>query len=274
MGMLSPLLTHNLLRVVERTITLPRLPVGFEGFQIAHLSDLHFYQYTDPRYYERVVETVNQLNADLIAMTGDVIHYGPRYIDFAADYLSRMTATEGKMAVIGNHDYFDEAGSERIEAMLHKAGFTVLRNAHAMLTRPGGERLWIAGVDDLKYGRPDFLRALKDVPSTKEATLLLSHNPLLLDPVAYHEETQVDLMLAGHTHGGHVYLPFLDPVYKTVFRMKYRYGLYQKKETQLYLTCGIGSAAFYCYKEKLDFALPRFRHNTIPEIALIKLTAQ
>lgn len=269
-----PLLTQNNLQVTSHSLTLSRLPAGFEGFRVVHISDLHFYQYTHEPFYQQVVDTINGLKADLIAMTGDVIHYGPKHISLAARFLSQMNASEGKIAVIGNHDFFDTAGSEKIEQMLGQAGFTVLRNAHLLLTRPGGDKLWISGVDDLKYGRPNIQKALSGVPSRNEATLMLSHNPLLLDPVSYLDDHQVDLMLAGHTHAGHVYLPFLGPIYQNVFKMKYRYGHYQKNHTQMYLTSGLGSAAFYCYRDDFDFALPRFRHNTYPEIAVLTLKAQ
>ena len=79
----------------------------------------------------------------------------------------------------------------------------------------------------------------------------------------------MDLVLSGHTHAGHVYIPMLGPIYRRIFRMKYRYGLYRKKHCQLYVTSGVGSAAFYLKKRRLGF--PRFRFNTRPEIAVLEL---
>lgn len=270
---LFPLLSQNELTVVKRTIYLPRLPAGFEGFRLIHISDLHFYEHTDPAYYERVVSEVNWLDGDLLAVTGDIIHYGEDYIPMAASYLERLNARHGKYASIGNHDYFDNHGSERIEGMLRRCGYRVLRNDSECLTLPGNDRLWLTGLDDIKYGSPDIARALKSVPSQHEATLMLIHNPLLFDPVAYFPEHQVDLLLAGHTHGGHFYVPIFESVYKALFRMKYRYGMYQKKQSQLHLTSGVGSPGFYYFGEKFSAATPRFRHNTLPEIAVLTLTA-
>jgi predicted MPP superfamily phosphohydrolase len=71
------LFTHNTLRLTERRISLQRLPAAFEGLKIAQISDLHFYEYTDPAYYNRVVAAVNALEPDIIVLTGDVVHYGP-----------------------------------------------------------------------------------------------------------------------------------------------------------------------------------------------------
>jgi predicted MPP superfamily phosphohydrolase len=129
--------------------------------------------------------------------------------------------------------------------------------------------LWFAGLDDLWYGQPDLRQALSGVPSQTEATIVLTHNPLLFDPLAMAAPGQVDLVLAGHTHAGHVYIPVLGPIYRRIFRMKYRYGLYKKQGSQLYVTSGVGSAAFYLKKRKLGF--PRFRFNTYPEIAILTL---
>ena len=93
----------------------------------------------------------------------------------------------------------------------------------------------------------------------------------MFDPVANHTEGFVDLTLSGHTHAGHVYLPFLAPIYRYVLSMKYRYGLFEKNGRQLYVTSGVGSAAFYFKLGSKRFGLPRFRFNTNPEIALLTL---
>jgi len=267
-----PLLTHNDLAITHRRVTLPRMPEAFNGLRLIQLSDLHFYEYTEPAYYERVLETVNNLNADIMAVTGDIIHHGDRHIEAAGRFLSRLHAKEAKLAILGNHDYQDGAMAAKVMTMLSDAGYEVLKNNHHLLEKDQ-QRLWFAGLDDLWYGMPDIEAALAGIPKDA-AVIMLAHNPLSFDPVALgkHNTGRVDLMLSGHTHAGHVYIPILGPIYRRIFRMKYRYGLYEKNGCQLHVTSGVGSAAFYLKKPRI--ALPRFRHNTHPEIAVLELNCQ
>ncbi len=262
------MLTHNDLRLTRREVPLARLPQAFEGLKIVQVSDLHFYEYSDDAYYRRVLEAINAESPDVVAVTGDIIHYGGHCLHRAEAFLSGIRAGEARLCVLGNHDFYDDAQSEAIRAMWQRLGFELLVNRHRLLQR-SGERLWFVGLDDLWYGTPDIPRALEGVPSQQECTVALAHNPLLFDPLAHYRQGRIDLVLAGHTHAGHVYIPVLGPIYRKIFRMKYRYGLYQKKQTRLHVTSGVGSAAFYLKKQRIG--LPRFRFNTHPEVAVLTL---
>jgi len=234
---------------------------------VVQISDLHFYEHTDHAYYERVLEAVHALTPDIIALTGDVIHYGPDYVAQAGAFLSRLNAKIDKVAILGNHDYNDGALSYSIRRIFRDSGFELLLNSNKKYQR-GHAAFYIAGLDDLWYGVPDIDLALKEIPENA-ATVMLIHNPLLFDPIALAYPGRVQLVLAGHTHAGHVYIPFLGPIYRKVFRMKFRYGFQDKNATRLYVTSGVGSAAFYLKKRKIGF--PRFRFNTWPEIASFTL---
>lgn len=262
------MLTHNDLRVTRRTIPLARLPQAFAGFRIVQLSDLHFYEHTDDAYYQRVLEAVEAERPDALVITGDIIHYGGHCMHRAEGFLSRLPASAGRYAILGNHDYYDDAGSQAIRAMWERVGFDLLVNGSRTLEREGA-RLWFCGLDDLWYGAPDIRATLSGADSAREAVIMLAHNPLLFDPIAYYRHGQVDLVLSGHTHAGHVYIPVLGPIYRKIFRMKYRYGLYEKNGCRLHVTSGVGSAAFYLKKQRIG--LPRFRFNTNPEVAVLTL---
>lgn len=264
-----PILTHNALSVTERRISIPRLPSAFEGFKIVQISDLHFYEYTDHDYYDRVAEAINRMQPDLLAVTGDIVHYGAEHVSVAGEFLRRLQARHARVGILGNHDYQDGAFGANISPMYADTGIELLLNSSRFLEHEGA-RLWIAGLDDLYYGEPDIERALEGVPSHDEVTIMLIHNPLLFDPVALADHGKVDLVISGHTHAGHVYIPPLGPIYRKVFRMKYRYGLFEKNGCQLHVTSGLGSAAFYLKKQRIGF--PRFRFNTRPEIAVLRLT--
>ncbi len=265
-------LTHNHLKIRHHRITIPRLAPAFESFRIVQLSDLHFYEYTNPAYYQSVVEQVNELAADAIFLTGDVVHYGNRHLSLAESFLNQVTSKEGRYAVLGNHDYHDSGQGHYVRSMLERAGYELVINRNTRLTRSDGSGLWIAGVDDYKRGKPDIHAAMQGIPSDQEVTLMLSHNPLMFDSISRHPDYQVDLMLSGHTHAGHVYIPVLYPIYRYILQMKYRHGLFERNGTQLYVTSGIGSAAFYFSMFNIQFGFPRFRYNTHPEIAVLELT--
>lgn len=263
-----PFLSHNDLRITHRRIPLTRLPQAFVGLRLLQISDLHFYERTEPAYYRRVAAHIQKLAPDLVVLTGDVVHYGPNFVEQAGQFLRQLHAPLGKLAIMGNHDYHDGAWGQNIMSMLAKAGFDLLVNSNRVFEKDG-ERLWIAGLDDLWYGHPNIEDALRGIPNQTDTTIVLAHNPLLFDPVALSGLGQVDLVISGHTHAGHVYIPFLGPIYRRIFRMKYRYGLFEKNGCQLHVTSGVGSAAFYLKKQRIGF--PRFRWNTTPEIALLEL---
>lgn len=265
-----PFLSHNDLKLTQRTVKLKRLPKAFHGCKLVQISDLHFYEYTDPAYYQRVAELVNEMKPDILVVTGDIVHYGETHIPQAAAFLKQMKAGQGQFAIIGNHDFHDGANSANIAAMMTKCGYTFLRNQQAFIEQ-AGERLWFSGLDDLWYGVPNIAQGLEGIPEN-QPVIMLAHNPLMFDPIAYAFGNRVDLILSGHTHAGHVYIPILGPIYRKIFRMKYRYGLYEKNGCQLHVTSGVGSAAFYLKKQRLGF--PRFRFNTHPEIAVLTLNSE
>jgi predicted MPP superfamily phosphohydrolase len=131
----------------------------------------------------------------------------------------------------------------------------------------------VAGVDDRYCGKPNVKQAIASIPNEPEPCLLmLLHNPLLFDMVIRDCHLPVDLALAGHTHAGHVYIPILWPIYRYVLHHKYRYGFFERGKHRLYVTSGVGSAAFYFFKKSLQLGLPRFRWNTQPEIAYFDLS--
>lgn len=269
-------LTHNHLKVSERHITLKRLSPALHGLKIVQISDLHFYEHSDAGYFQKVQQTVNALNPDILVMTGDAVHIGSKHVEQAGQFLASLSARYGKFAILGNHDYDDGFLGECVKKQLIASGFTLLINGHQQLSispKNGSANnalysITLAGLDDLWYGKPDIQKTLEGI-ADNEPVVLLAHNPLLFDPVAIAYPGQVDLILAGHTHAGHVYIPVLAPVYRRIFRMKYRYGLFEKNGTILHVTSGIGSAAFALKKQNLGF--PRFRWNTCPEVAVLNL---
>jgi predicted MPP superfamily phosphohydrolase len=232
-------------------VVLDNLPDAADGLRVVQLSDLHVSAISSAAFLQSVVQTTNELNADLIVMTGDYISRRNSYFPLSGarqwsrpvmEYAERMAALvaelragEGILAVPGNHDVANDNG-DAIAALLSRSGVEMLTNRN---TRVRG--LAIAGVDDLRAGRPNYRTALKGI-SPDEAQIVLSHNPR----VAPRLRNRNALILAGHTHAGQVHLPFTN-YRRRPSDMKgspYFQGWYSVGRAQLYVNSGLGSVHF------------------------------
>jgi len=188
-------------------VSLPKLGAAFEGFRIVQLSDLHINENTRQEPLNQLVERVNALQPDVVAITGDLVDGDVEDLRSRVTPLSKLRASEGVFFVTGNHEYYH--GAVAWEAELRRLGFTVLHNEHRVIRR-GNDALVFAGVTDYHGGyfypahqsRPDlaFAGAPEGAPR-----ILLAHQPRTAELAALHG---VDLQLSGHTHGGQIF-PFM-----------------------------------------------------------------
>ncbi len=225
------------IHVTHQSIYLPRLAADFAGLRLVQLSDIHHGLYTRFEEVERAVELANSLSPDLVALTGDFVSNSPNYIAPVAQALGRLRASLGVFAVLGNHDH--RVGADAMAAALEENGIRVLRNQHVALRR-NGSGVSLAGVDDLGYNEDDLRLALLGTNPDWPA-ILLCHNPAVLPLAA---ARGVDLVLAGHTHGGQVDLPRLRSfALARGMRLprQIRYGWDRAGETQIYISRGIGT---------------------------------
>lgn len=245
-------------RVDRRTIAIANLPASFVGKTLAVLADLHHGPYSSLDFISRVVKRANDLRADLVALVGDYAHRGKHsawQLPPCLEVLAGLTAPLGVYAVPGNHDMGNDGRTYR--ESIAATPLIDLTNRSLPLTLRG-ERLYLAGVDDLWWGRPDLGLALKGVPAGA-AVVLLCHNP---DFMEERPDPRVGLALCGHTHGGQVYLPLVEsPWMPSKYGMKYRHGLVQGPASPVFVSRGLGESG-----------LP-LRVGAPPEINLITLAA-
>jgi predicted MPP superfamily phosphohydrolase len=247
--------------VVERPIAITNLPTSFHGFRIVQLSDIHLDEYTEPFFLERIVHRVNALTPDLVLLTGDFITHGSisfiagrHAIRRCAEILSTLTAPQ-RFACLGNHDVSYDAPAV-IDA-LNANKTPVLVNQYVPIER-NRDRLWICGLDDPANSHPDLDLAVP--PNPNGPVILMAHEPDYADSVIEQARGPlIDLMLAGHSHGGQIRLPFLGPLVLPPMGEKYPEGHFRLKQMQLYVNRGIGTVG-----------LP-FRLNCPPEITVITL---
>jgi hypothetical protein len=244
-------------QVVRVSLVLPRLDAVFDGYRIAQISDIHADGWMTPGRVLSLVKLVNAEAPDLVAITGDFATYSRfrpliRHASRLVAPLRRLQATDGVVAVLGNHDHKTDARTVR--RVLAASGVIELHNAVLTLRR-GGESLYLCGVDDLKEGAPRLDLALERL-SEEGAAVLLAHEPDFADESA--ATGRFDLQLSGHSHGGQVGVPLLRYPFLPKLSRKYPTGLYRVGDLFLYTNRGLG-------------AHPRFRFNCRPEITVFTL---
>lgn len=262
-GLVSGVSAWNALRPVEVrsvSVTLERLPKALNGLCIAQITDLHIGPMIDGSWLRDVVEKVNALGADVIAITGDLVDGSVAELKEHVAALRDLRARHGVYFVTGNHEYY--SGVEGWVAHLGTLGVRVLDNSH--VTIRAGERLEplvLAGVTDYRSHR--FPGHKADLPKALEgcdpecAVVLLAHQPVAVLEAA---EYNVDLQLSGHTHGGQIW-PW---GYLVRLQQPYISGLHRHpgSNTQIYVSSGTG------------FWGPPMRLGTSAEITRLTLLAK
>jgi predicted MPP superfamily phosphohydrolase len=189
-------------RVVDVEVPLAGLPAALHGFTIAQISDLHVGATIKRDYLEAIVETVNGLGADMIAVTGDLVDGSVQQLASHTAPLAKLAARHGAYFVTGNHEYYSGAPAWTTE--LRRLGLRVLLNEHVVLQH-GGAAVLVAGVTDHSAHhfdptqRSDPQGALAGAPPGVGAKVLLAHQPRTAPAAA---AAGFDLQLSGHTHGG------------------------------------------------------------------------
>lgn len=229
-------------------IRLTKLPTSMAGFRIALVSDIHLGPLLGRAHTERIVRMINSVDADLVAVVGDLVDGSVAELGPAAEPLQDLRAKHGSFFVTGNHEYFSgyQAWIDEVTSL----GLRVLRNE-----RVDVEGLDLAGVNDATGAgvgdAPDYAKAL-DGRDTARPVVLLAHQPVQAHEAARHG---VDLQLSGHTHGGQM-VPFnlLVGVQQPVVA-----GLGRVGGTQVYVTRGAG------------FWGPPVRFGAPPDISVVEL---
>ncbi len=177
-------------------IPLAKLPRSADGFRIALVSDIHVGPLNGVARTRRIVEMINGLDPDLVAIVGDLVDGSVEELGFAADPLADLRSRHGSFFVTGNHEYF--SGHEEWLEKVASLGVRPLRNERLAL--PDG--IDLAGVNDVTGDMyddgPDFEATLADRDPARPV-VLLAHQPIQAHDAARHG---VDLQLSGHTHGG------------------------------------------------------------------------
>jgi predicted MPP superfamily phosphohydrolase len=223
-------------RVRRVDVPIAGLPAQLHGFSIAQITDLHVGATIKRRYLERVVDAVNALDADVIAVTGDLADGSVRELGWHTEPLARLAARHGVYFVTGNHEYY--SGVHDWVREVRRLGMSVLLNEHVVLSHRGATVV-VAGVTDYSGGwfhpahRSDPARALAGAPRDAGVKLLLAHQPRSAFAAA---RAGFDLQLSGHTHGGQIF-PWK---YLVRLQQPFTAGLHRLEGLWVYISRGTG----------------------------------
>ncbi|WP_019849740.1 metallophosphoesterase [Desulfitobacterium sp. PCE1] len=238
--------------VKHYTIVINDLPKEFEGFTILHLTDLHAKKYGDKQ--DKLINMINRQKFDMVAMTGDFIDKDNPDVEPTLD-LIRGLESKPIFFVPGNHEWRHDF---RIKPILEGHGVKILDNRNYKCAK-GNSYLWIAGVDDPYLHRDELDQALHGIADS-QPKVLLAHAPNIFMSAA---ESDIELVLVGHTHGGQVRLPIIGAIVAPGQGLfpKYDYGHFTTGSTNMIINGGLGESA-----------LP-LRFCSRPEIVLVKLVS-
>jgi uncharacterized protein len=244
-------------RIVSVDVPLANLPLALQGFSIAQISDVHVGSTIKRKYVDAIVDAVNGLKADLIAVTGDLVDGSVHELARHIAPLGRLRARHGAFLVTGNHEYY--SGERAWTAEFRRLGLHVLLNEHVVVSHLGAP-LVVAGVTDYSAHhfnpaqRSDPAAALSGAPSDAAAKILLAHQPRSATAAA---TAGFDLQLSGHTHGGQFWPWNLF----VRFQQPFTAGLHRLNHLWVYISRGTG------------YWGPPNRFGAPSEITLLRLVA-
>ena len=246
------------LRVTETTYTSPQVPEAFNGYKMVHISDLHLSSFADsPDFLQRIIDTINAQQPDLICFTGDFVGFGVEEAIPFTHILRQLHAKDGIMSVLGNHDFAlyhhgltDAEKEEKVNQLTtyqrDTLGWQLLRN-QSYIIHHDSAYLQIIGVDNTScqgqgfqtISRGDLMKAMtlpNGLIASSPLKILLSH-----DPSHWRGEvlptTDIPLTLSGHTHAGQVRI-FGYPLSSLMFTESE--GWYHMDNQSLHINTGLG----------------------------------
>ena len=224
------------------------IPASFDGLKIVHFSDLHYTRVITQERVNAIVEEINLINPDIVVFTGDLVDTDKILTEddknFLIESLSNINSTYGKYAIYGNHDIANN--SENITDIYNKSDFKILDNNYDVIYSKNNDKIFIGGLNSVSHRLENIDEVMSyydENDNSNTYNIILLHEPDYADNIV-NNYSNINLILAGHSHGGQVRLPIIGPLYTPQNGHKYVKGYYDINGTSLYVTSGIGVSRY------------------------------
>lgn len=230
------------IKIREEVIESDKLPSSFDGFTIAYFADLHYGNQVTKDFVDKVINTINSLDADVVIFGGDLIDNFDNFdfkesdSDFLIDKLKTIKNKYGKYVVLGNHDLYSPIVISTTNMILENSDFTYLTNTSYKIYVNSEDYINLVGIDSFSLGNPLPGVAYENVDAST-FNLVMSHCPDIFD---YIDFDKTDYMLSAHSHGLQVYIPLINNFYRNYGASKYVKGKYRKNGVTMDITNGVG----------------------------------
>lgn len=235
---------HTIIKLEEYPIIIENLPSNWNGFKIVHFSDIHFGKTTNEKELNKLIEEINLTKPDIVIFSGDLLDNSINLTDKSIDYLKsalpKINARLIKLAIRGDNDYKD---IDLYNEIMTLANFQILENESTLVFDKGTIPIQIAGISSTQKQNYDLQKCFDTSEKQIGYKILIAHEPNILDEL---NGSNINLIVSGHSLGGHIYLPGFGSIVKQNNTEKYQKGKYQKNDTIMYVSSGIGT-------EKINF---------------------
>lgn len=234
-------ISSKIITVKEERIISEKLPSNFDGLKIIQISDIHYGSTIFIDDIKKLVSLVNRRNPDLVVFTGDLINKGYKINSKEQEnlikQLKKIKSTIGKYAIMGEED------TDQFTTIMNQSEFTILNNDYDLIYKDSNTPILLIGLSssisnniNINQGYEYFTQPTHN---SNIYTITLLHEPDNVDEIT--ASYQTDLFLAGHSHNGQVYIPYIGGLFRKEGAEHYINGFYQLENSKLYISSGIGT---------------------------------
>lgn len=219
-----------------------KIDSSLDGTKIVYFTDLHFGEFTNEKDLEECVNLINKLDPDVVVFGGDLFDnyssdtISQNQIQLLTNSLKNIKVSQAKYYLLGNHDLENESTKEVVQEILTAADFFPLANSNYQIHNNTNSFVNIVGIDSLLLGSPNINEAYSDIDNSRY-TISFTHCPDIFDELPL---DKTDYVVAGHSHGGQIYIPLLNNLYRATGCKKYFHGKHNKNATTLDISNGVG----------------------------------
>lgn len=234
-------ISSKIITVKEERIISEKLPSNFDGLKIIQISDIHYGSTIFMDDIKKLVSLVNRRKPDLVVFTGDLINKGYKINSKEQEnlikQLKKIKSTIGKYAIMGEED------TDQFTTIMNQSEFTILNNDYDLIYKDSNTPILLIGLSssisnniNINQGYEYFTQPTHN---SNIYTITLLHEPDNVDEIT--ASYQTDLFLAGHSHNGQVYIPYIGGLFRKEGAEHYINGFYQLENSKLYISSGIGT---------------------------------